>query len=203
MTKAIKTVALLAMTATSNAFAPAPHKKALTASFAASNHLPHFIDLVEPPPSDSIKVTKNEKVAAKKHQEGLFSPIVIAAKKLIGEKSLNKLRGDAISLHSSVITSFVDTAETPFGKTVLKTLFSITDKDASGTIEEQELKQAFNILGFTWLQDKQVRGILERADSNQDGRIDMDEWINEAPKTLRTNLIKLAKKNGGELGFLS
>jgi hypothetical protein len=27
--------------------------------------------------------------------------------------------------------------------------------------------------------------------------------MQEAPKTLRTNLIKLAKKNGGELGLLA
>jgi Ca2+-binding EF-hand superfamily protein len=102
-----------------------------------------------------------------------------------------------------VIASFVATAETPFGESALKTLFSIVDKDGSGTIEEDELKEAFRILGFTWLQEKQIRGILERADLNQDGRLDIDEWKKEAPKTLRTNLIKLAKKNGSDLGFLA
>ena len=30
-----------------------------------------------------------------------------------------------------------------------------------------------------------------------------DEFVKEAPKTLKTNLVKLAKNNGAELGFLS
>ena len=33
--------------------------------------------------------------------------------------------------------------------------------------------------------------------------IDYDEFVKEAPKTLKTNLVKLAKENGAELGFLS
>jgi Ca2+-binding EF-hand superfamily protein len=70
-------------------------------------------------------------------------------------------------------------------------------------VDEEELAQALTRLGFEWLKDKQVKGILERADRNHDGRIDLEEWMSEAPKTLRTNLIKLAKKNGGELGFLA
>ena len=32
--------------------------------------------------------------------------------------------------------------------------------------------------------------------------IDFEEFCKEAPKTLRTNLVKLAKANGDELGFL-
>ena len=35
------------------------------------------------------------------------------------------------------------------------------------------------------------------------GVIDYDEFVKEAPKTLKTNLVKLAKNNGAELGFLS
>jgi hypothetical protein len=35
-------------------------------------------------------------------QFGIFSPAVLGAKKLLGEKSLNKIRGQAISLHSQV-----------------------------------------------------------------------------------------------------
>jgi hypothetical protein len=31
----------------------------------------------------------------------------------------------------------------------------------------------------------------------------MEEWMREAPKTLRTNLVKLAKQNGGDLGLLA
>ena len=33
---------------------------------------------------------------------GLFSPAVLAAKAILGDKQLNKLRGKGISLHSQV-----------------------------------------------------------------------------------------------------
>ena len=85
----------------------------------------------------------------------------------------------------------------------MKSLFSMADKDKNGTIEESELALAFQFLGFDWLKEKQVRSILQRADKDQNGVLDMEEWLSEAPKTLRTNLIKLAKKNGGELGLLA
>eukprot|EP00182_Erythrolobus_australicus_P001907 CAMPEP_0185832080 /NCGR_PEP_ID=MMETSP1353-20130828/1878_1 /TAXON_ID=1077150 /ORGANISM="Erythrolobus australicus, Strain CCMP3124" /LENGTH=122 /DNA_ID=CAMNT_0028530219 /DNA_START=1 /DNA_END=369 /DNA_ORIENTATION=- len=39
---------------------------------------------------------------------GPFSPIVIAARLVIGEKRFNKLRGKGISLHSQAITNFCD-----------------------------------------------------------------------------------------------
>mmetsp|Transcript_27509 Transcript_27509/g.61458 ORF Transcript_27509/g.61458 Transcript_27509/m.61458 type:complete len:124 (+) Transcript_27509:65-436(+) len=37
---------------------------------------------------------------------GIFSPVVLAAKNLLGEKELNKLRGQGITLHSQYITEF-------------------------------------------------------------------------------------------------
>lgn len=37
---------------------------------------------------------------------GIFSPAVVAAKAVLGEKELNKVRGKAISLHSQAITDF-------------------------------------------------------------------------------------------------
>ncbi len=197
--------------------APTQRKISLTTAFAAttsSNHnLPFFADVLnddgprtlEPPTVTEPKIPQKKATPKRsEHKEGLFSPIVLSLKAIIGDEKFNAIRGKAISLHSTVISSFVETSETPFGKTVLKTLFSITDKDASGTIEKEELKEAFNTLGFTWLlEEKPLTGIMERADSNKDGAVDLEEFIGEAPKTLRTNLIKLAKKNGGELGFLS
>jgi Ca2+-binding EF-hand superfamily protein len=86
---------------------------------------------------------------------------------------------------------------------VLAAMFHLADVNRSGSIDEAELAQALAAMGFDWLKDKQVRGIFERADADHNGEIDLQEWIREAPKTLRTNLIKLAKKNGGELGFLA
>ena len=202
--KVLSTLVLLAMYSPSSAFAPVQTKKPLSIGYAATNHLPYFVDLIEPEAKVTPKAPKKKMAESKNdHKEGLFTPVVLTAKTILGEEQLNQVRGKAISLHSDVISSFVETAETPFGSAVLKTLFTIADKDASGTIEEEELKTAVSFLGFTWLQDKQVRGIMDRADKNGDGKIDMEEWTKEVPKTLRTNLVKLAKKNGADLGFLS
>jgi EF-hand domain pair len=136
-------------------------------------------------------------------QRGVFAPVVLLAKDVLGEEQLNKVRAKAISLHSDVISNFVDTSNSAIGLTVLKALFNVVDTNRNGVVDEEELAQALTKLGFEWLKDKQVKGIFERADRDHDGRIDLEEWITEAPKTLRTNLIKLAKKNGGELGFLA
>jgi EF-hand domain pair len=136
-------------------------------------------------------------------QKGVFAPVVLLAKDVLGEEQLNKVRAKAISLHSDVISNFVDTSNSAFGQTVLKALFNVVDTNRNGVVDEEELAQALTKLGFEWLKDKQVKGIFERADRDNNGRIDLEEWITEAPKTLRTNLIKLAKKNGGELGFLA
>mmetsp|Transcript_3365 Transcript_3365/g.4898 ORF Transcript_3365/g.4898 Transcript_3365/m.4898 type:complete len:238 (+) Transcript_3365:154-867(+) len=136
------------------------------------------------------------------HKEGVFSPIVFASKKIVGEDEINKLRAKIISLHSGVIGDFVETANTPVGSTISKQLFVVMDVNNDGTLDKDELKAGFEKLGFTWLQDKQVEGIINRADKNDDGVIDYDEFEAELTKTLRTNLIKLAKKNGGDMGFL-
>jgi hypothetical protein len=137
------------------------------------------------------------------YPDGIFSPLVLMIKNLMGEAELNKLRAKGISLHSEVITSFVETSQTNFGKEVLMKLFDIVDRNGDGEIQADELATALESLGFSWLQQKQVLGILERADKDKNGVIDRDEFIEEAPKTLATNLKKLAKKNGGDLGFLS
>lgn len=136
-------------------------------------------------------------------QKGIFAPVVLLAKDVLGEEQLNKVRAKAISLHSDVISNFVETSDSALGHAVLRALFNVVDTNRNGVVDEEELAQALTKLGFEWLKDKQVKGILERADRNHDGRIDLEEWMSEAPKTLRTNLIKLAKKNGGELGFLA
>lgn len=136
------------------------------------------------------------------HKEGVFSPMVTFVKGVLGDQTLNKVRGKVISLHSDVIGTFVETSESAFGDAVLRSLFRLADKDGNGTICKEELQTALHSLGFNWLQDKQVEGIFKRADVDENGAIDMDEWIKEAPKTLRTNLVKLAKKNGGDMGLL-
>lgn len=176
----------------------------LMVSSSMPSEFPTF-DKEEQTPQESEAAPEKKKIPSKaKHGEsGLFSPIVLLVKDFMGnDKDFNKLRAKAISIHSDVISSFVNTSENAVGQTVLKTLFRLADADKNGFIEEGELRSALNLLGFDWLQGKQVAGILKRADKDENGVLDIDEWMSEAPKTLRTNLIKLAKKNGGELGFL-
>jgi hypothetical protein len=148
------------------------------------------------------KPMKKKVVKLPAHQEGILSHFVLGAKRVLGNELLNKVRAKGISLHSDVIASFVKTAETDFGKAVLVQLFSLIDKNKDGTISEEELAAGFRKLGFTWLKEKQVKGILARADKDENAVLDFQEFVNEAPKTLRTNLIKLAKNNGGGLGLL-
>jgi EF-hand domain pair len=144
-----------------------------------------------------------KKASTSAHKDGIFSPAVRAAKVVLGEERLNKVRAKAISKHSEVISGFVDTYESAFGTSVLKQLFKLADNDQNGSISKDELQTALTSLGFDWLKEKQITGIFARADADGNGKITLDEWISEAPKTLRTNLVKLAKKNGGDLGFLS
>lgn len=144
--------------------------------------------------------TSNDKKSS--HKDGIFSPAVLAAKQILGDDQLNKIRAKAISLHSDVISSFVDTYDSPLGKAIAQQFFAIMDKNKDGKLDEEEIANAFQSLGFDWLKEKQIKGILARADTNNDGFVDFTEYLNELPKTLRTNLIKLAKKNGGDLGFL-
>jgi hypothetical protein len=146
------------------------------------------------------------KTAAPHGKQGPLSPVVLAAKAVMGkdESRFNKLRAKVISLHSDVIESFiVGTSDTVVGRAISKQLFELADHDHNGSIERMELAQAFQTLGFDWLKEKQVEGIFQRADKDENGHIELEEWLAEAPKTLRTNLIKLAKKNGGELGLLA
>jgi hypothetical protein len=187
----------LALVAAASAFCPAPN--VVRPSTVRSAATPYFLDVVtKDPPSTADK----KAAAAPKHKEGLFSPIVYAAKEIMGDTELNRLRGNIISMHSNVIKSFVATAESDFGNQVLRVLYSKTDQDGNGKIEMEELEKALQVLGFNWLQEKQIKGIFKRAGGEEKGYITLEEWEAEAPKTLKTNLVKLAKSNGGDLGFL-
>ncbi|ACO64517.1 predicted protein [Micromonas commoda] len=45
-------------------------------------------------------------VAGNDYEGGLFAPIVVVARNIIGVKRFNQIRGKAIALHSQVITDF-------------------------------------------------------------------------------------------------
>ena len=179
---------------------------------AANEEEKKLIMDIPPMPVAPTTEPANKPAAAKKeapkkkgknpHKEGVFSPIVVAAGTILGEESLNKIRGKVIAIHSDLIKSFVDTADSSFGQSVLKQLFNLVDTDNSGYLDKEEVTVALNMLGFKWLKDKHVDKIFERADANGDEEISLEEFMMEAPKTLRTNLVKLAKKNGGDMGLL-
>jgi len=82
-------------------------------------------------------------------------------------------------------------------------MFEAADKDNNGTLDREEVREALQALGFTFIQDKQIDQIFSRGDANGDMVIDFEEFVTEAPKTLRSSLIKLAKSNGHDLGFLA
>lgn len=165
---------------------------------------------IPPMPIAAVEPTKPKPAAAKKapkkkggaHKEGVFSPIVVAAGTILGQEQLNKIRGKFITYHSDIIKSFVATSDSKFGNAVLRNLFDLVDTDNSGYIDKDELTKAFNMLGFKWLGEKQVNKIFERADANGDLEISAEEFMEEAPKTLKVNLVKLAKNNGGDMGLL-
>jgi hypothetical protein len=201
MTRFTASLLLAAMITSTNAFTPT------TPRSHRVRNVPYFINVVEDSsvteePSEAVKPKPAPKAKGPAHKEGPLSPVVILAKKVLGDAELNKLRGKVIGLHSDVIGSFVETASSPFGEQVLKTMFQLADLNKNGKIDEQELSGALRALGFD-LADKQIKGIFDRADLDANGDLDFEEFRKEAPKTLRTNLVKLAKRNGGDLGFLS
>ena len=51
---------------------------------------------------------------------GIFSPAVIGARKLLGEKRLNKLRGQGITLHSQVCADSMQVLMRVFAKAALR-----------------------------------------------------------------------------------
>ena len=211
------TFALMAMSSCSNAFTISPSNTFTATHLASTTYNDHyFMDEIQNQPTTpaltrSVELSKpaapknkpTPKKGAAHDQDGILAPVVTTLKAVVGEDELNKVRGKVIALHSDVIKSFVDTADSPVGQTVLKTMFAVADVDKNGTLEENELNEALESLGFRFLNEKQKRGIFERADADKDGHIDLEEWMSEAPKTLRTNLVKLAKQNGGALGLLA
>mmetsp|Transcript_35128 Transcript_35128/g.71754 ORF Transcript_35128/g.71754 Transcript_35128/m.71754 type:complete len:233 (+) Transcript_35128:139-837(+) len=157
---------------------------------------------IPPTPVAPKKKTPAPKKANAAHKEGVFSPIVVIAGTILGPDQLNKVRAKVITIHSDLIKSFVGTSDSAIGQTVLQQLFKYVDADNSGYIDKEELAVALSLLGFKWLKEKQVNAIFDRADVNKDGMISLEEFMNEAPRTLKTNLVKLAKNNGGDMGLL-
>jgi len=139
----------------------------------------------------------------KKAPIGIFAPAVVGVANVMGRKELNKLRAEVIAQHGKVISKFVDTSSSPFGQIVLKRMFEAADKDGNGTLDKDEVREALHALGFKFIDDKTLNKVMDRADADGNQVIDFEEFVNETPKTLRSSLIKLAKQNGHDLGFLA
>lgn len=59
-------------------------------------------------PARIVQYQRARWTMAKVSKFGPFTPIVIMAKLIIGDKNLNKLRGKGIALHSQAITAFCE-----------------------------------------------------------------------------------------------
>lgn len=210
----ISTIAILLLSLC-NAFAPSisPQGRAFVArtSRAMQSNQYFFADVQVPPtaqkedivPAPKVRQPAKKTLPKNNNQEGPFAPAVLALKEVLGTEALNKLRAKVISEHSNVIKGFVQTSDSEFGQSVLRLLFRVADKNANGELDREEFKEYLESLGFGFLKEKQVNGMFEKADIDHNGTIDMDEWMRSAPGTLKGNLIKLAKKNGHDLGFLA
>ena len=157
-------------------------------------------------PSSSV-VSRRAPVSARVKmgtaKNGIFTPLVKLGKWAIGEERFLSVRARIIGEHTKVIQAFVDTADTPFGCMALEQLFELADVDGSGTIDREELELALKKLGFSHLTESQIDKIMDKADGDDNCVIDYEEFIDNAPKALKVNLVKLAKNNGADLGFLS
>jgi hypothetical protein len=148
-------------------------------------------------------VKAKAKPKRKQTATGLFAPAVLTAKQVMGETELQKLRANIIKKHTKVISNFIDTSESKFGQLVLKRMFEAADKDGNGTLDKEEIREALSALGFTFVKDSDMDKLMKTADMDDNEVIDFEEFIKATPKALRGNLVKLAKQNGHDLGFLA
>ena len=58
----------------------------------------------------------------------------------------------------------------------LRNVFSVFDKDSSGTIDLEELRTAIRAIGEA-LTDEDIETCMELADTSGDGEVDYDEFI--------------------------
>merc|ERR1719283_276144 len=74
-------------------------------------------------------------------KNGIFSPVVRLAKRIVGKERFLSFRGRVIGAHTKVIQAFVDTSDSPFGCLALEKLFELADLDGDGTVDRDELER--------------------------------------------------------------
>jgi len=207
----IKCAAILATVTSSVAFlqpvtfSPVTNGRSISSFLAeSSNPESEIVDaeVVKEIEQEAVTPVAPKKKLKPTHTEGVFSPIVYFTKEVFGDNELKQFRAKVISKHSQVIKNVMETADSATGKVALRILFKMADKDGNGTIDKDELRIAVESLGFDWLDDKQMVALFNKCDKDKNGTIDIDEWMVGAPKSLKTNLAKLAKKNGDDMGLL-
>ena len=87
-------------------------------------------------------------------KNGIFSPIVRLAKRLVGKERFLSFRGRVIGAHTKVIQAFVDT-RSPFGCLALEKLFELADLDET-TPSTATAEKALKKLGFYHLSSGQI-----------------------------------------------
>jgi len=122
---------------------------------------------------------------------------------VIGEENLVNFRNAMIKLHGDAQANAIATHESGMGQSIMEWLFNEADTDGSGAIDKDELLVACKKLGFNWMDEKRVEKLMKKADKNEDGTMQLEEFKATAPKFFQQSTLKLAKANGADLGFLS
>jgi len=174
--------------------------KAVALAFCAGAALNWGGAFTGAPLSKSREVSVARAGAAK---DGPFTPTVVGFKVLMGEENLNSFRRAMIQLHGDAQAAAIDTHDTSYGQAIMEWLFNEADADNNGSIDKEELISACKKLGFEWMDAKRADKLIKKADKNEDGVIQLDEFKTSAPKFFKQSTLKLAKKNGADLGFLS
>ena len=66
---------------------------------------------------------------------------------------------------------------------IIQQLFALMEENKEGVVDEIELGLAFKSLGFNWLQQKQITGIIKRAGS-ENGILRMEQFKEEISRRL-------------------
>jgi hypothetical protein len=78
-------------------------------AFLVPNRPMSYLAITKPSPNVASSRRDMKLYGGKMSKFGVFSPAVYAAKLILGESKLNKIRGKAISLHSQAITEWCKT----------------------------------------------------------------------------------------------
>ena len=141
-------------------------------------------------------------VAGNTNEGGLFAPIVVVARNIIGVKRFNQIRGKAIALHSQVRPGTRERRST-------------TTRAKTHSVRNRHRKRLVWIETLFWFRSRAPRARprtrltpafpLLRSHVARRARQVISDFCKEigADGKVRQNLIRTAKNNGGRLGFLA